>query len=164
MAVLVAIGYGDETAAAHAAEHAEEMTGDLFIEADDVAVIIRDGDGRYRVQTNHQAVGAGATWGMFWEPLFGSLFFVPVLGMAVGGGLAPMMGRVEKLGIDADFQDGARGLLQPGTSALFMFVDDPYYERALETLARFGGTALQSSVSSEAESELQEHLHGEPDA
>ena len=68
-------------------------------------------------------VGDGASYGMFWGLLFGMLFFVPVFGMAVGAGLGALMGKVEKSGIDQEFQRRVRDLLQPGTSALFLVVE-----------------------------------------
>jgi uncharacterized membrane protein len=49
-------------------------------------VIVRDKDGKYHVHTSHHAVGGGAVWVTFWGLLFGMLFFIPVLGMAVGAG------------------------------------------------------------------------------
>lgn len=61
--------------------------GELTIQPDAVAAIVRDKEGKFKVTTNHHPVGAGATWGMFWGVLFGMLFFVPFLGMAVGAGL-----------------------------------------------------------------------------
>ena len=100
-----------------------ERQADLPIEPDAVAVIVRDGDGRYRVQTNHHPVGSAASWGMLWGTLFGLLFFVPVLGMAVGAGLAAPMAKLGDLGIDSAFQEGVRDMLQPGTSALFMVIE-----------------------------------------
>lgn len=160
MAELIAIGYDQESTAAQAEQEVERLTADLLIEPDGVAVIVRDGDGRYRVQTNHHPVGSGATWGMLWEPLFGLLFFVPVFGMAVGAGLGALMGKVERIGIDAAVQEQVRDMLQPGTSMLFMVVERVTPDEAVEALSRYGGTVLTSALSSEAGSELQEHLHG----
>src|SRR5262245_23758790 len=79
MADLIAIGYGDETTAAEAAEEVYRLADDLAIQPDAVAVIVRDGEGHYQVTTNHHTVGAGAAWGMLWGLLFGVIFFVPVL-------------------------------------------------------------------------------------
>ena len=65
MSTLIAIGYPDETTATAAADEAERLAGDLIIQPDAIAVIRRDREGKYHVTTNHHAVGAGATWGMF---------------------------------------------------------------------------------------------------
>src|SRR5215211_2549111 len=116
MADLIAIGYPDETTALAAMDEAEQLQQELIIQADAVAAIIRNKEGKIRVVTNHHAVGAGATWGMFWGMLFGALFLV-----------------VEKVTPD----------------------------KAVEAMSKFGGTVLKSSLSNEAQQELQEALHGE---
>jgi uncharacterized membrane protein len=157
---LIAIGYNDTTTAHLAAEEAERLAQDLVIEPDAIAVIVRGQDGKFKVTTNHHSVGAGATWGMFWGFLFGLLFFIPVLGMAVGAGMGAIMGKVTKSGIDKSFQDRVRDMLQPGTSALFLVVEKVTPDKAIEGLSQYGGTVLKTSLSSEAEKELQDALHG----
>src|SRR5690348_5893125 len=160
MATLVAIGYPDETTASAAAGEAQRLAADLIIEPDAIAVISRDTGGKFHVTTNHHAVGGGATWGLFWGFLFGLLFFVPFFGMAVGAGLGAVMGKVAKTGIDKEFQNQVRAMLEPGTSALFMVVEKVTPDRAVEALSRYGGTVLKSSLSKEQEAALQEALHG----
>jgi uncharacterized membrane protein len=161
MATLVAIGYNDTTTAHLAAEEAERLAQDLIIEPDAIAVIVRNQDGKYKVTTNHHSVGAGTTWGMFWGFLFGLLFFVPVLGMAVGAGMGAIMGKITKSGIDKEFESRVRDMLQPGTSALFLVVEKVTPDKAVEGLSQFGGTVLKSSLSADAEKQLQDALHGE---
>ena len=160
MATLLAIGYDTEGKAAEAAEEVKRLSQDLIIEPDAVAVITRDSKGEYHVTTSHHAVGVGASWGMFWGLLFGLLFFVPVFGMAIGAGLGAMMGKIEKTGIDKEFQQQVRDMVQPGTSALFMIVERVTPDKAIAALSRFGGTVLKTSLSKQGEQELQEALHG----
>ena len=162
MAELVAIGYDDETTAAAAADEVRSMSKDLIIEPDAIAVISRDAEGKYHVTTSHHPVGGGASWGMFWGFLFGILFFVPVFGMAVGAGLGALMGKVEKTGINREFQEQVRDMVAPGTSALFLIVEKVTPDKAVDRLSRFGGTVLKSSLSKDAEHELQDALHGAP--
>ena len=88
MADLIAIGYPDETTALEAEQEAERLAADLIIQADAIAAIVRNKEGKYKVTTNHHAVGAGTAWGMWWGLLFGLLFFVPVFGMAIGAASA----------------------------------------------------------------------------
>ena len=160
MADLIAIGYDDETTAARAEQEVERLVDDLIIQPDAVAVIVRDKDGKYHVTTNHHSVGGGATYGMFWGLLFGVLFFIPVFGMAVGAGLGALFGKIEKTGIDKQFQEQVRDLVKPGTSALFLVVEKVTPDKAVAALEQFGGTVLKSSLSKEAEAELQDALHG----
>jgi len=161
MSDIIAIGYSDEGTAAEAAEEARRLAADLIIEPDAIAVIRRDTEGKYHVSTSHHPVGAGTSWGLFWGFLFGLLFFVPVFGLAVGAGLGALMGKVEKAGIDKQFQDQVRGMLEPGTSALFLVVEKVTPDKAVDALSRYGGTVLKSSLSKDGEAELQKELHGE---
>jgi uncharacterized membrane protein len=160
MADLIAIGYPDETTAEAAAGEARQLAKDLIIEPDAIAVIVRDAEGDYHVHTRHHMVGTGATWGMFWGLLFGLLFFIPVFGMAIGAGLGALMGKVSKTGIDKEFQDQVRGMLQPGTSALFLLLEKVTPDKAVEAMSKYGGTVLKTSLSKEGEKELQDALHG----
>jgi uncharacterized membrane protein len=158
MAELIAIGYPDERTAAEAAAEVQRLAHDLVIEPDAVAVISRDMDGKFHVTTNHHPVAEGASWGMLWGVLFGFLFFVPLFGLVVGAGLGAAMGAITKLGIDKRFEEEVRDMLQPGTSALFLIAEKMTTDRTLEALGRFGGTVLKTSLSRDAERELQDAL------
>jgi uncharacterized membrane protein len=160
MADLIAIGYPDMATADEAAAEARRLAQDLIIQPDAIAVIVRDEDGSYKVHTNHHLVGGGATWGMFWGFLFGLLFFIPVFGMAVGAGMGALMGKLTKSSIDKQFQDQVRGMLQPGTSALFLMLEKVTPDKAVEAMSKYGGTVLKTSLSKQDEQELQEALHG----
>lgn len=161
MSTLIAIGYPDETTASAAADQARRLSEDLILEPEAIATVRRDVEGKYHVTTSHHAVGTGATWGMFWGFLFGLVLFIPVFGMAIGAGLGALMGKVEKSGIDKAFQDKIRAMLAPGTSALFLVIQHATPDKAVASLSQFGGTVLKSSLSEEAEAELQRALHGE---
>jgi uncharacterized membrane protein len=164
MAELIAIGYPDETTAGRAADEARRLAHDLIIQPDAIAVIVRDKDGSYHVHTNHHAVGGGAVWGMFWGLLFGMLFFVPVFGIAIGAGMGALMGKLGKAGIDKEFEEQVRGLVQPGTSCLFLMIEKATPDKALEAMSQFGGNVLKTSLSKEGEQQLQEALHGQTPA
>ncbi len=157
---LIAIGYDDTTTALAAMDEVEKLAKDLVIQPDAVAAIVRNDEGKYRTITNQHLVGAGATWGMFWGLLFGILFFVPVFGLAWGAGLGAIMGKISKSSIDKGFQDQVREQVKPGTSALFLIVEQMTTDKALAGLSQFGGTILKTSLSEEDEKELQEALHG----
>lgn len=157
---LIAIGYDDTTTALSAMDEVEKLAQDLVIQPDAVAAIVRSPEGKYRTVTNQHLVGSGATWGMFWGLLFGLLFFVPVLGMAWGAGLGAIMGKLSKSSIDKGFQEQVREQVKPGTSALFLIVEQMTTDKALAGLSQFGGTVLKTSLSEQDEAALQEALHG----
>ena len=160
MADLIAIGYPDETTAEAAADEARRLAGDLIIQPDAIAVVARDKDGGYHVHTTHHAVGAGAVWGMFWGFLFGLLLFIPVFGLAAGAGLGAVMGKLAKSSLDQEFQEQVRGMLQPGTSALFLMLEKVTPDKVVEALSWYGGTVLKTSLSRHDEQVLQQALHG----
>ena len=163
MADLLVIGYDDEETASKAAEEVYRLAHDLIIQPEAVAVIQRDQNGKYKVTTNHHPVEEGATWGMLWGTLFGLLFFIPVFGLAVGAALGTLFGALERAGINKEFQQEVRDMVGPGTSALFMIVDRVPSDKAVAALSKYGGRVLKSSLSSDAERQIQEALHGVSD-
>jgi len=88
------------------------------------------------------------------------LFFIPVLGLAIGAGMGALMGKLGKAGISKEFEDQVRGLVKPGTSCLFLMVEKVTPDKAVDAMKQFGGTVLKSSLSKEGEQQLQEALHG----
>jgi uncharacterized membrane protein len=162
MSTLIAIGYPDETTAEAAAAEARRLAADLVIQPDAIAVIRRDRDGHIHVTTNHHPVAGNVSWGMFWGFLFGLLFFIPLFGMVFGAGLGALMGLMTKIDIDKGFQERVRDLLQPGTSALFLIVEEFTFDKTVQALSKFGGTVLKSSMSKDVEAQLQEALNGMP--
>jgi uncharacterized membrane protein len=160
MATLVAIGYPDQETAETARQTVRELESDLVIQADQVASISRDLEGRYHVHTSHGEAsgGAGAVWGGFWGLLFGLLFFIPFAGLALGAGMGALFGHMGKKGIDKAFQEQVREHLKPGTSALFMVIEQATPDKAIAALQQYGGTVIRTSLSDEDTKRLQEAL------
>ncbi len=160
MATLVAIGYPDQGTAEQARETVAKLEADLVIQADQVAAISRDPEGKYHVHTSHggASAGAGAWWGGFWGFLFGLLFFIPFAGLALGAGMGALFGHFGEKGIDKAFQQQVRDYLQPGTSALFMVIEQVTPDKAIAALQEYGGTVIRTSLSEEDTRELQAAL------
>ena len=160
MATLVAIGYPDETTAEQARQTVQGLEADLIIQADQVAAISRDAEGKYHVTTTHggASAGGGAVWGGFWGMLFGLLFFIPFAGLAIGAGMGALFGHLGEKGIDKAFQEQVRDHLQPGTSALFMVIEQATPDKAIAALSQYGGTVIRTSLSDEDTAKLNEAL------
>jgi uncharacterized membrane protein len=160
MATLVAIGYTDQGTAEQARETVAKLESDLVIQADQVATISRDLDGKYHVHTTHggASTGVGAAWGGFWGLLFGLLFFIPFFGLALGAGFGALFGHLGEKGIDKAFQKQVRDYVQPGTSALFMVIEQVTEDKAIAALKQYGGTVIKTSLSDEDTKKLQEAL------
>jgi uncharacterized membrane protein len=160
MATLVAIGYPDQGTAEQARQTVQRLESELIIQADQVAAISRDPDGKYHVTTTHGGASAsgGAAWGGFWGLLFGLLFFVPFAGLALGAGFGALFGHLGEKGIDKAFQEQVRDQLKPGTSALFLVVEQATPDKATAALEQYGGTVIKTSLSDEDTKKLQEAL------
>ncbi len=160
MATLVAIGYPDQGTAEQARDTVSRLESELIIQADQVAAISRDAEGKYHVHTTHggASAGAGAWWGGFWGMLFGLLFFIPFAGLAIGAGMGALFGHLGEKGIDKAFQDQVRDHLQPGTSALFMVIEQATPDKAVAALQQYGGTVIKTSLSDEDTKKLEEAL------
>jgi uncharacterized membrane protein len=160
VATLVAIGYPDQGTAEEARHTVQGLEAELIIQADQVAAISRDLEGKYHVHTTHggASAGGGAAWGGFWGLLFGLLFFVPFAGLAVGAGMGALFGHMGEKGIDKAFQQEVRDYLKPGTSALFMIIEQATPDKAIAALQQYGGTVIRTSLSDEDTQRLQEAL------
>ena len=160
MATLVAIGSPDQGTAEQARQTVGQLESELVIQADQVAAISRDLEGKYHVHTTHGGAssGGGAMWGGFWGMLFGLLFFIPFAGLAIGAGMGALFGHFGEKGIDKAFQQQVRDYLKPGTSALFMVIEQATPDKAITSLSQYGGTVIRTSLSEEDTRKLQEAL------
>jgi uncharacterized membrane protein len=160
MATLVAIGYPDQVTGEEARETVGRLESELIIQADQVASISRDADGKYHVHTSHggSPTAGGMVWGGFWGLLFGLLFFIPFAGWAMGAGMGALFGHMGQKGIDKEFQEQVRDHLKPGTSALFLVIEQATPDKAIAALQQYGGTVIKTSLSEEDTKKLQDAL------
>src|SRR3954452_3075969 len=160
MATPSAIAYDDQTTADDARRTVQALEADLIIQADQVAAISRDMSGKYHVTTSHggSTTGGGAWWGGFWGFLFGLIFFVPFAGLALGAGMGALFGHFGKNAIDKTFQDQVRDKVRPGTSALFLVIEQVTPDKAIAALQQYGGEVIKTSLSDEDTKKLQDAL------
>jgi uncharacterized membrane protein len=159
MADLVVIGYEDEATAKRAYAKVQDLQKDLIIDGTS-ATLTRRPDGKINVETPTGAVGAGAAGGALWGGLIGLLFLVPVGGIILGGILGAMMGKVADMGIDDEFRKKVQDVLTPGSSAVLLMFSKVTPDKALEALAPYGGQVLRTSLTHEAEEEINKALAG----
>jgi uncharacterized membrane protein len=93
--------------------------------------------------------------GAFWGLLFGLIFAVPLLGLALGGGMGALTASLADIGIDDDFIKQVRKSVTPGTSALFLYTQK-VQEGLLDKLssAQTHPVLIESSLSAEQEDRL----------
>ena len=102
--------------------------------------------------------GTRALAGSFWGLLLGFIFFVPLLGAAVGAATGALAGSMRDVGIDDDFIDSVRSEVQPGTSALFVMTSDAVQDRVREAFSEEKPTLLHTNLSGEEEARLRDYF------
>ena len=78
--------------------------------------------------------GIGALNGAFWGMLFGLLFFVPLLGLAVGAAFGEFGASMADVAIDDDFIKKTKDKVTEGTSALFLLTSDATTDKVAEQM------------------------------
>jgi len=153
---LVAIAYDDLPTALHVASNVREAAEGHLIEIDDLVIVERTGDGKVKLHQPSMAT-AGAAVGAMWGGLIGLIFFVPLFGMAVGAAAGAAGGALSDSGVDDDFMKRLGSELEPGKAALIVLVRKMSADKVLPEI-KVPGTVIQTSLSNEDKSALQEAL------
>ena len=135
MSNLVAVAYPDETTAREVGQTLMELQKEHSIELEDLAIAVRQEDGKIKLRQTFKPVASRATGGALWGGLIGLIFFMPLLGAAIGG-----------------------AKLQPGGAAVFVLVRQSTPDKVLPRISQYGGEVIHSSLSQDAEETLQEAL------
>ena len=106
----------------------------------------------------HHLAGAGALDGAFWGLLFGLIFFVPILGVAIGAGICALTASMVDVGIDDNFIKQTREQVTEGTSALFLLSQDAVIDRIVPEVEAAGlhPTLISTNLSQAEEDKLRE--------
>jgi len=158
MSDLIAIAYDDEYKAEEVRMTLIKLQKEHLIELEDAAVIVKNAEGRIKLNQAIDLTTAGAVSGGFWGLLIGTLFLSPLLGAAVGAAAGAASGALSDIGVDDKFMKSLGETLQPKTSALFVLVRKVTPDKVLEEIAPYGGTVLRTSLTKDEEAQLQEVL------
>jgi uncharacterized membrane protein len=161
MANLVAVAYPDEATAKEVLNVLGRLQTEHSIDIDDAVVVTRSQDGKVKLHQSMKPAAAGAAGGALWGGLIGLLFLAPLLGMAVGAAAGGAAGALTDVGVDDRFMKDLGGKLDPGGAALIVLVARSTPDKVLPEISRFGGEVLQTSLSNEAEEQLQAALSGQ---
>jgi uncharacterized membrane protein len=158
MANLVAIAYPDEATAKEVLGVLGRLQTEQSIQIEDAVVVTRNQDGKVKLHQSAKPAAAGAAGGALWGGLIGLLFLAPLLGMAVGAASGAAAGALTDVGVDNRFLKELGERLEPGAAALIVLVHRSTPDKVLPEIQRYGGEVLQSSLSDEAEEQLQAAL------
>lgn len=143
--------------AAEAVSTLKDLQQQSLITLLDAAIVSwPEGKRKPKTQQLGKLTGAGALTGSFWGLLFGLIFFVPVLGMAVGAGLGALAASMADVGISDAFIDRVRSEVTPGTSALFAYTSGAVFDKVQAAMKPHQPTLLTSNLSADQEQRLRE--------
>ncbi len=159
MTTFIVWKYDDPDTAARAAKVLKQAAEEGLVRLDDHAVVSWALDAT-KPQVKHSHAGDHSTgWGAFWGLLMGSLFLVPVLGVAAGAALGKMSKATEAVGIDKADMEKIQAEVRPGTSALFAVTDAADLDRLGERFHGLTGELIATNLTP-AERTLLRHTFG----
>ena len=161
MANLIAVAYPDKATAQEVLATLARLQKEHSIELEDAVVVTRDQDGKVKLHQTTRTAAAGATGGALWGGLIGLLFLAPLLGMAVGAAAGGAAGALTDVGVDDKFMKELGTKLEPGGAALIVLVSRSTPDKVLPEISKYEGHIIQSSLSDEAETQLQDAIAGE---
>lgn len=149
MSDLIVLAFANENGAIQMRDNLVAWQKQQIIELADAAVVIRRQDGKVKVKQAQSLVGDGALGGAFWGMLIGLIFWMPWLGMAVGG-------KFTDIGVDDQFIKEVGNTIEPGHSALFLLVVRATQDKLANELKGTQAKVLQTSLTNEQEAKLRE--------
>jgi uncharacterized membrane protein len=156
MSNLIVISFADEGTAARFMQKLGELQKQSLIKLEDAATLIRYEDGKVKIKQARSLVGEGALGGAFWGMLIGMLFWVPFVGLAVGAATGALAGSASDYGIDDKFIKEVGEKITPGSSAVFVLVQEAAVDKVVEELKPFHGEIVHTSLSNEQEQLLKD--------
>ena len=154
LATLAVLTFKSETGAEQLRDKLVELQKRQLISLADAAVVVRRQDGKVKVKQAVNLVGAGALGGAFWGMFIGLRFFAPWLGLAIGAASGALGGALSDTGVDDKFIKEVGAKIEPGNSALFLFVESWTEDKVMDEIKDFDAEVLQTSLSKEDEAKL----------
>jgi uncharacterized membrane protein len=158
MANLIAIAYPDRATAEEVLATLGRLQTERSIELEDAVIVTRNDDGKVKLHQTAKLAAAGAAGGALWGGVIGLLFFAPLVGMAIGAASGGAAGALSDVGVDDRFLKDLGTKLEPGSAALIVLVHRSTPDKVLPEISGFGGEVIQSSLSDDAEAQLQATL------
>ena len=157
MSNLIAVAYDDLSQAQEVMGTFGQLVKEHSLVLEDAVIVEHRQDGKIKVHQPSMA-GAGAAGGALWGGLIGLIFLMPLFGMAIGAASGAAAGAASDYGIDDKFMKELGDKLDPGAAAVFVLVKEATRDKVVPEISKFGGHVIQSSLSTEQESALQDAL------
>jgi len=154
MSELIVIGYDDQSVATQAYNQVVSLQKDYVVQLTGLAIVRVDSSGKSHVETPAKIVGVSAASGALWGMIIGLLFLVPFVGLALGGAMGALMGKLGKSGVDDEFRSQVQSMLKPGGAAVVVMASKITDDKFADAMKQYGGTLLKTSLSEADEKEL----------
>lgn len=158
MSELIVIGYDDQATATQAYNQVLALSKDFVVTLSGLALVSVDAEGKNHVETPQKIVGASAASGALWGMLIGLLFFVPGIGLLLGGAMGALFGKLNKSGVNDQFRRQVQEMLKPGSAAVVIMASKITEDKFGDAMGQYGGNLLKTSLSEEDEKELASEL------
>jgi len=160
---LWAIGYADVDRASQVKDEIVRLGWDQpYLLLSDVAVVVRHPDGSFTLNREPFPAVANVLGSTTIGFIAGLVLGAPLVGAAAGAlvGGAGSCAAHAAVGIADDFVREVEGMMQPGTSALFVLDHEGDMDVILHQIRGLGGTVLKTNVDVERAKLIQETLAG----
>jgi uncharacterized membrane protein len=148
---LWAIGYDDMGRANQVRDEIVRLGWDKhYLLLDDVAVVVRHPDGSFTLNREPFPAASNVLGCSVVGFLAGLVLGAPLTGATIGamvGGAGTAVSA--SVGIGDDFVEEVKGLMKPGTSAIFVLDDEGDMDVILHAIRGLGGTVLKTNVDLE---------------
>ena len=158
MSQLIALGFQNDADADAFISEVEGLEKAQLLGLGDMVKVTRKDDGKVKIKQMNHMTGIGALSGAFWGMLIGFIFFMPVLGLAVGAAAGALAGHFSDVGIDDDFIKSVGETIKPGQAGVFMLVEQQTPDKVEDAMSKWAGkvTVLRTNLSADAEEKLKE--------
>jgi uncharacterized membrane protein len=154
MSNLIVLGFDNMEKAAQVRDELIKLQKEHLIALEDAAVVVRDSEGKIKIEQAVNLAAAGAINGGLWGTLIGLLFLNPLLGLVVGAGAGALSGSLSDIGINDDFIKEVGNTITPGTSALFVLVKQITTDKVMEDILPYGPKLIRTSLTHDDEMAL----------
>jgi uncharacterized membrane protein len=158
MSDLVFIAFESEAKAEEVRTRVLGLQREYLIELGDAVVVVKDEEGRIKLNQMINLTAAGAASGALWGTLVGFIFMAPLLGTAIGAASGALGGHFTDVGINDKFMKDAAEALRPGSAGLFLLIRKLTADKVLADLRGIGGVVMKTSFDETKEAKLREAL------
>lgn len=155
---LIVLAFDNKRAAFEVKGRLVQLQKQHLIRLADAAVCVRRADGKLYIKQVSDLTAEGALGGGFWGLLAGILFWMPLLGMALGSLLGALRGSLIEYGISDEFIKDVARSIEPDQSALFLLVVEATTDRVVDQIRGWKPRVIRTNLSREQERRLRDHV------